>query len=366
VIIGTPREIKDNEHRVALTPQGVQMLVEAGHEVLVESGAGEGSGFSDAEYAAAGGRLERDAATVWGAQLIVKVKEPLPLEHPLLRAGQILFTYLHLAADPVLTRQLVDRKVTAIAYETIEGRNGDLPLLTPMSEIAGRMAPQVGAHALFHMSGGRGTLLSGVPGVTPGRVVILGAGSVGASAARVAVGMGAQVTLFDRNLDRLRFLESALGGRASTLAANHSAIADAVLSADIVIGAVLVPGAKAPVLVTEEMVRSMQRGSVIVDVAVDQGGCVATIKPTSHSHPTYVRHGVVHYAVPNMPGAVPRTSTQALCNATLPYLLLLASQGLEHALAESPGLAAGVNTHDGAIINRAVAEAVGLACDPSH
>jgi alanine dehydrogenase len=359
VIIGTPREIKDNERRVALTPDGVAALVQGGHAVLIEAGAGAGSGFADREYLEAGARVEPGASAVWAAELVVKVKEPLPEEFGYLHEGLMLFTYLHLAAEPELTEALLERRVTAIAYETIEGPQGELPILVPMSEVAGRMAPQVAAHLLTHMQGGRGRLLGGVPGVPPARVVVLGAGTVGAQAARVALGMGAQVTVFNRGLERLRALDLAFGGRIVTAAATPAAIDEAVRTADVLIGAVLVPGARAPILVTEAMVKSMTPGAVIVDVAVDQGGCIETIHPTSHSNPTYFVHGVVHYAVPNMPGAVPRTSTMALCNATLPFALELAARGLERALTARPGLAAGVNTYNGAITFQPVAEAQG-------
>jgi alanine dehydrogenase len=357
VIIGTPKETKDNERRVALTPNGAAALVQAGHTVHIETGAGAGSGFSDDEYRAAGAYIESDPGGVWAADLVMKVKEPLPAEFEFLHEGQLLFTYLHLAAEPRLTDELVARRVTAIAYETITGAQGELPILVPMSEVAGRMAPQVAAHLLTHMQGGLGKLLGGVPGVPPAHVVVLGAGTVGMESARIAVGMGARVTVFNRGLDRLRALDVAFNGRIVTAAANRAAIAEAVRTADVVVGAVLVAGARAPILVTEEMVRSMSPGAVIVDVAVDQGGCIETIHPTSHSNPTYVLHDVVHYAVPNMPGAVPRTSTIALSNATLPYALALAEHGLEGAIEIHPGLEAGINVHDGAITNRPVAEA---------
>lgn len=364
MIIGTPKEIKDNERRVALTPHAVAALVQAGHTVLIEAGAGVGSGFTDSDYLDAGARVLADPAAVWAAELVVKVKEPLPEEFGYLREGQVLFTFLHLAAEPRLTRELAKRRVIAIAYETVEGKGGELPILVPMSEVAGRMAPQVAAQALTHMGGGKGKLLGGVPGVPPAQVMVLGAGTVGSNAARVALGMGAEVIVFNRGLDRLRALDLALPGRMLTMAVNASAIAEGVRTADVVIGAALVPGARAPRLVTEEMVKSMAPGSVIVDVAVDQGGCVETTRPTSHSSPTYVLHGVVHYAVPNMPGAVPRTSTMALCNATLPYILELANRGLDAALDSDSGLAKGVNTFRGAITSQPVAEAHGLEFTP--
>jgi alanine dehydrogenase len=359
VIIGTPREIKDNERRVALTPDGIAALVQGGHTVLIEAGAGTGSGFADREYLAAGARVEPGPSAVWAADMVVKVKEPLAKEFGHLHDGQMLFTYLHLAPEPRLTEALLERRVTAIAYETIEGPQGELPILMPMSEVAGRMAPQVAAQLLTHMQGGLGKLLGGVPGVPPARVVVLGAGTVGAQAARVALGMGAQVTVFNRGLDRLRALDVAFGGRIVTAAATPAAIAEAVRTADVLIGAVLVPGARAPIVVTEAMVKTMTPGAVIVDVAVDQGGCIETIHPTSHSNPTYLRHGVVHYAGPNLPGAVPRTSTIALCNTTLPFALELATRGFAQALKARPGLAAGVNTHNGAITYQPVAEAQG-------
>jgi alanine dehydrogenase len=301
---------------------------------------------------------------VWAADLVVKVKEPLSAEYGLLRPGLVLFTYLHLAAEAQLTEELVAREVTSIAYETVETSSGKLPILEPMSEVAGRLAPQVAAHHLTHLGGGRGTLLGGVPGVAPARVIILGAGSVGANAARVALGMGASVTIFNRGLERLRALDLALGGRATTMAASPPAIAEAVQAADVVIGAVLIPGGRAPLLVTEDMVKNMMQGAVIVDVAVDQGGSVETTHPTSHSNPTYLAHGVVHYAVPNMPGAVPRTATLALTNATLPYLRDLARSGLDGAVARSAELASGVNTYQGMITHPSVAEALGRSYRP--
>ncbi|HZT09225.1 MAG TPA: alanine dehydrogenase [Chloroflexota bacterium] len=363
MIVGVPKEIKDSERRVAVTPSGAHALCAAGHTVVVQADAGTGSGFADAEYADAGARIEKDAAAVWAAEMVVKVKEPLPAEYAMLAAGQILFTYLHLAAEPELTRQLVERTVTSIAYETVQSADGRLPILEPMSEVAGRMAPQVAAQLLTHVGGGRGLLLAGVPGVAPARVIILGAGTVGANAARIALGMGADVTVFNRGLDRLRALDTTLNGRATTMAAHPESIAEAVQTADVVIGAALVTGARAPRLVTEAMVRTMRPGSVIVDVAVDQGGCVETIRPTSHTHPTYTLHDVVHYAVPNMPGAVPRTSTIALTNVTLPYVRLIAERGFQSAVT-SPELAAGVNTYRGVVTHRAVAEAVGLPFVP--
>lgn len=364
VIVGVPREIKDNEFRVAVTPAGVESLVVAGHQVIVERHAGEGSGFSDAEYARAGARLGT-AAEVWqSASLILKVKEPLPEEYPYLRPGLILFTYLHLAADERLTRAILDSGVTAIAYETVQTADGRLPLLTPMSEIAGRMSVQVGAHYLERMNGGRGKLLSGVPGVRPADVVIIGAGVVGSNAAQIALGMGAHVTLLDINVERLRALDERLTGSFETLASNRRSVAEAVRYADVLIGAVLVPGAKAPRVVTREMVATMKPGTVVVDVAVDQGGCVETARPTTHSDPVYLVDGVIHYCVANMPGAVPRTSTYALSNVTLPYALTLASVPLAEAIVRVPALASGVNAVGGRLTCAAVGEAFGLPVTP--
>ncbi len=364
--VGVPREIKRNEYRVALTPPGVQALVQAGHEVLVEAGAGDASGFPDEAYARSGAEIVATAREVFArADMVVKVKEPLPPEYDLLRPGQILFTYLHLAAEPELTRALLERQVTAVAYETVQLPNGSLPLLTPMSEIAGRMAVQVGAHFLEHPQGGRGVLLAGVPGVPPGDVVILGGGVVGTNAARLAVGLGARVTVLDVNPERLRALDDLFGGQVTTLMSNPANIAAAVRRADLLIGAVLIPGARAPHLVTEEMVRTMKRGAVIVDVAIDQGGSVATCdRATTHEDPIYVKHGVVHYAVANMPGAVPRTATFALTNATLPYVLRLADLGFPAAVAQDRALALGVNTYRGHVTHEAVARAHGLAFTP--
>jgi alanine dehydrogenase len=362
VIVGVPKEIKDNEYRVALTPFGAEALVRAGHRVLVQAGAGEGSGFSDDEYRRAGAEVVADAAEAWAAELVVKVKEPQPAEYQYLREGLILFAFLHLAAAPELARQLVERGVTAIAYETVRLPDGSLPLLAPMSAIAGRMAPQIAAQYLTRVYGGRGKLLAGVPGVAPARVVVLGAGTVGTNATRIALGMGAQVTLLDRNLERLRRLDLALGGRAVTMASSPAAIAEAVRHADAVIGAVLVPGGRAPILVTEAMVAAMQPGAVIIDVAVDQGGCVETIRPTTHSDPVYTVHGVLHYGVTNMPAAVPRTATMALCDATLPYVLRLAEH--EGDIFADEALELGVNTYQGVIIHAAVAAALGAQPGP--
>lgn len=363
MIVGVPKEIKDNEYRVGLTPASVRQLVDAGHSVLVETGAGEGSGFSDDDYRAAGASIVASAAEAWGAEMVVKVKEPLPQEYDFLRPDLILFTYLHLAADERLTLAMRDSGVIGIAYETVELPDGRLPLLTPMSEVAGRMAVQVGAYYLEKMNGGRGKLLGGVPGVRPATVVIIGGGVVGTNAAKIALGMGANVVILDINVDRLRYLEEIFGGRLMTIASNTHNIAEAVKRADLLIGAVLVKGAKAPKLVTREMVSTMKPGSVIVDVAVDQGGCIETTRPTTHSNPTFFVDGVLHYCVANMPGAVPRTSTYALNNATLPYTLKLATHGLD-AIRQDPALAKGVNVFKGHITYPAVAEAFGLPYTP--
>jgi len=365
VIIGLPKEIKDNEYRVGLTPAGVRALTDAGHRVLVEKDAGEGSGFEDSLYHRAGATIIESADDVWNeAEMIVKVKEPIAPEYPRMRAGQLLFTYLHLAPDHELTEQLLQRKVTGVAYETITDPRGTLPLLTPMSEVAGRMAIQVGAHYLEKMSGGRGILLGGVPGVPAARVVIIGGGVVGTNAAKIAVGMGAHVTMIDNNLDRLRELDDIFLSKISTLASSAYMIHDAVSQADLIIGAVLVPGASAPRLVTRSMLKDVADGAVIVDVAVDQGGCVETTHPTTHSAPTYYVEGVLHYCVANMPGAVPRTSTFALTNATLPYTLKLANNGFRSAVMSDPGLAAGVNTFGGKLTYEAVALSQGREYTP--
>ncbi|MDI3317420.1 MAG: alanine dehydrogenase [Bacillota bacterium] len=366
--IGVPREIKEDEARVALTPAGAAALVHEGHQVLVESGAGLGSGFDDESYAQQGATVVPQAADAWTqVDLVLKVKEPLPQEFAYFRPGLILFTYLHLAAARELTLALLEGGVTAIAYETVQLPDRSLPLLTPMSEVAGRMAVQIGAHFLEAPQGGRGVLLGGVPGVPRGDVVILGGGTVGVNAAKIALGLGAHVTVLDIDADRLRYLDDIFGGRITTLASNRGNIAEAVHRADILVGAVLVPGARAPHLVSEEMVRTMKPGSVIVDVAIDQGGSVETCDHvTTHSNPTYVRHGVVHYAVANMPGAVPRTSTFALTNATLPYAAKLAGLGWREALRRDPSLARGLQTHDGRVTYQAVAEAHGLAFTPAE
>jgi len=358
VIVGLPKEIKDNEYRVGLTPAGVRALSDSHHQVIVERSAGEGSGFDDALYQRAGAQIIDSADDVWGkADMIVKVKEPIEPEYPRMREGQMLFTYLHLAPDRKLTEQLIKRKVTGIAYETITDRRGGLPLLTPMSEVAGRMAIQVGAHYLEKMAGGRGILLGGVPGVPAARVVIIGGGVVGTNAAKIAVGMGAHVTMIDNNLERLRELDDIFLSKISTLASSAYMIHDAISNADLIIGAVLVPGASAPRLVTKNMLKDVPNGAVIVDVAVDQGGCIETTHPTTHSNPTYYVEGVLHYCVANMPGAVPRTSTFALTNATLPYAIKLANLGFLDAIRNDAGLKAGVNTYAGHCTYEAVAQA---------
>ena len=364
MIIGVPREIKDNEYRVSMTPGGVHHLTQMRHEVWLESGAGEGSGFTDQEYAEAGAKIVPRSVDAWSAELVVKVKEPLPQEYEFLRPGLALFTYLHLAADEQLTHTLVSQKVAGIAYETVELPNGHLPLLTPMSEVAGRMAVQIGAHYMEKMNGGRGKILGGVPGVRPADVVIIGAGTVGTNAAQVALGMGAHVIIIDINIDRLRYLHDVLGGRLTTLSSNPLNIAQAVRRADLMIGAVLIKGAKAPKLVTRSMIGTMAPGSVVIDVAVDQGGCVETSHPTTHSDPIFLVDGVIHYCVANMPGAVPRTSTYALSNATLSYITRLAAHGVEGALAQDAGLARGINTYQGHVTYCSVADAWNLEYVP--
>lgn len=358
--IGVPAEIKADEQRVGLTPAGVMALTGAGHEVLVETRAGAGSGISDEEYMAAGARIVSSPEEVYGeADLVVKVKEPLPPEYSLLRPGQVLFTYLHLAADRNLTQALLARGVVAVAYETVEAPDGSLPLLAPMSEVAGRMSVQIGARLLEKRAGGRGVLLGGVPGVPPAQVVIVGGGVVGTNAVKIARGMWASVTVFDVNPARLRYLDDLFHGTVTTRMSNPYDLAAAVREADLLVGAVLVPGAKAPKVVSEEMVASMRPGSVIVDVAIDQGGCVATVdRTTTHSEPTFVKYGVVHYSVPNIPGAVPRTSTFALTNSTLPYVICLANLGWREATRSDPGFAKGLNVVDGAVVHPAVAAAV--------
>ena len=357
MIIGVPKEIKDNEARVGVTPAGVKALAEAGHYVLVETQAGAQSGFPDAEYQDAGAEIVGDAGLVWGkAEIVVKVKEPIAQEYVYFREGLVLFTYLHLAPLPALTDKLLESKVIGIAYETVRDRQGTLPLLVPMSEVAGRMSVQVGATYLEKERGGRGILLGGVPGVPPAHVCIIGGGIVGSNAARIALGFGARVTLVDVNLNRLRELDDIFNGRLYTLASNSYNLAHATSEADLVIGGVLIPGAMAPKIVTRAMVAAMKKGAVIVDVAIDQGGCVETAKPTSHSNPSYVVDGVVHYCVTNMPGAVPHTSTLALTNSTFPYLLRIANLGVREALKRDSGLAEGLNTWLGTLTHRGVAE----------
>lgn len=363
--IGLPREIKDNEFRVALTPNGVSALAADGHAVLVERSAGEGSGFSDDDYAGVGATLLGAAGDVFEkADIIVKVKEPIGPELKMLRDGQTLFTYLHLAAVPEVATALLERGVTAVAYETVQLADGTLPLLAPMSEVAGRLAPQIGAHYLERPQAGRGVLLSGVPGLPPASVVVLGAGVAGVNAADVALGMGARVSLVELRMDRLRHAAENLEGNLETIASTPAAIAEAVQDADLIVGAVLVAGAAAPKVVSRAMVAAMQPGSVIVDIAVDQGGCIETTRPTSHSDPTYVDQGVTHYCVTNMPGAVPRTSTHALTNATLPYVRAIAGHGALEAAKRDAALAAGLNTHAGQVTHAAVAEALGLPHTP--
>ena len=357
MIIGVPKEIKDHEARVGVTPAGVKALTEAGHTVLVETQAGAQSSFPDEDYQDAGAEIVGDAGNVWGkSDTVVKVKEPIESEYVYFREGLVLFTYLHLAPLPDLTDKLIQSKVIGIAYETVRDRQGTLPLLTPMSEVAGRMSVQVGAAYLQREHGGRGILLGGVPGVPPAHVTIVGGGIVGTNAARIALGFGAKVTLVDLNLNRLREIDDIFNGRVYTLSSNSYNLAHSTHEADLVVGAVLIPGATAPKIVTRGMVSRMKKGAVIVDVAIDQGGCVETARPTSHSDPSYVVDGVVHYCVTNMPGAVPHTSTLALTNATFPYLLRLANLGARDALKNDPGLAEGLNTWMGKITYRGVAE----------
>ncbi len=363
--VGVPREVKEGESRVALTPDGVHELRGHGVTVLVEAGAGDESAISDAEFAAAGAEIVAGVDDVWArADLVVKVKEPHSEEFDRLRPGLVLFTYLHLAAYPAVADALLEHKTTGIAYETVQLDSGALPLLAPMSEIAGRMAPQVGARFLERQPGGRGVLLGGAPGVQPARVVVLGAGNVGWNAAWIAQGMESEVLLLDKNLDRLRWVDQIHKGRIMTLASNRGAVERAVASADLVVGAVLVAGGRAPVVVTRAMVETMRPGSVIVDIAVDQGGCIETTRETTHADPVWEYHGVLHYAVGNMPGAVPRTSTYALTNATLPYLVDLATRGVGGAVRRDPALAGGVNTLDGEVTNAVVAEALGRTVRP--
>jgi alanine dehydrogenase len=362
--IGVAKEIKSDEYRVALTPAGARELGQRGHDVIVENGAGDGSSFPDDAYEAAGARIAPVDA-VWGeAELLLKVKEPIESEYGRLREGLVLFTYLHIAADEALTRALLESGITAVAYETVETDGGALPLLAPMSEIAGRLAAQAGAYFLEKPLGGRGLLLGGVPGVAPGRVVVIGGGIVGYNAAVIAIGLGANVTILERSIDRMRHLEEILSGRVSLLMSSSLQIEESVREADVVIGAVLIPGALAPRLITREMVAEMKNGSVLADVAIDQGGCSETSRPTTHSDPVYTVDGVTHYCVANMPGAVPITSTKALTNATLPYVEAVADYGLAEAVARDPALARGVNVVEGQVTYEAVADAHGLDYQP--
>ncbi|MGE7921665.1 alanine dehydrogenase [Viridibacillus arvi] len=357
--IGIPKEIKNNENRVAMTPAGVVNLTVFGHEVFIEKGAGLGSGFEDEDYVAAGAHIVETAEEAWSQEMVMKVKEPVASEYGYFHEGLILFTYLHLAPEPELTQALLDKKVVGIAYETVQLPNRSLPLLTPMSEVAGRMATQIGAQYLEKMEGGKGILLGGVPGVTRGKVTIIGGGMAGANAAQIAIGMGADVTIIDLSPERLRVLDDQFGRDVQTLISNPFNIAESVKDSDLVIGAVLIPGAKAPKLVTEEMIKSMSPGSVVVDIAIDQGGIFeSSDRITTHDNPTYVKHGVVHYAVANMPGAVPRTSTMALTNNTVPYALQIANKGYQQACLDNEALKKGLNTLDGHVTFAAVAEAL--------
>jgi alanine dehydrogenase len=359
--VGVPSEVKSQEYRVAITPAGVNEFTRHGHEVIVESDAGIGSSITDDEFAAAGAKIASSPDEVWHqAELILKVKEPIAIEYDRMQPGQVLFTYLHLAASRDCTRALLDRKVTGIAYETVQLSNGTLPLLAPMSEVAGRLAPQVGAYHLMRQGGGRGTLMGGVSGVYAAKVVVIGAGVSGMNAAAIALGMQAEVLLLDRNIDKLREADRIYQGHMQTIASNAYEVERAVLDADLVIGAVLVPGAKAPTLISNELVSRMRSGSVLVDIAIDQGGCFEDSRPTTHAEPTFRVHNSVFYCVANMPGAVPNTSTYALTNVTLPYALSLAKNGWREALKADPALALGLNTHEGAITNAPVAQAHGL------
>ncbi|MBK3493588.1 alanine dehydrogenase [Viridibacillus sp. YIM B01967] len=357
--IGIPKEIKNNENRVAMTPAGVVNLTVFGHVVFIETGAGLGSGFTDEDYTAAGAHIVATAEEAWSQEMVMKVKEPIESEYGYFHEGLILFTYLHLAPEPELTQALLDKKVVGIAYETVQLPNRSLPLLTPMSEVAGRMATQIGAQYLGKMEGGKGILLGGVPGVPRGKVTVIGGGMAGANAAQIAIGMGAEVTIIDLSPERLRVLDDQFGRDVQTLVSNPFNIAESVKNSDLVIGAVLIPGAKAPKLVTEEMIKSMSPGSVVVDIAIDQGGIFETSdRITTHDEPTYVKHGVVHYAVANMPGAVPRTSTMALTNNTVPYALQIANKGYKQACVDNEALKKGLNTLDGHVTFAAVAEAL--------
>ena len=365
LVVGVPSETKLAEHRVAITPDGVAELVHHGVTVVVESGAGVDSAITDEEFRGAGAEVVGGAAEIWErGEIICKVKEPQGDEFDLMREGQVLFTYLHLAAYPEVGKALLERGVTGVAYETVQLPSGMLPLLAPMSEIAGRMAPQIGAHFLERHNGGRGVLLGGAPGVRPARVVVLGAGNVGWNAAWIAAGMEAEVAILDRNLDRLRWVDQIHRGRILTLASNRGAVERSVTEADMVVGAVLVPGGRAPMLVTDDMVRAMKPGALIVDVAIDQGGCIETSHETTHADPVFELYGVLHYCVGNVPGAVPHTSTYALANATLPYLVEIATQGPERAVTTDRALAGGLNTLSGHVVNPAVAEALHLPATP--
>lgn len=358
MIIGVPKEIKNNENRVGITPAGVKEFIQHGHEVWIETEAGLGSGFADQDYMEAGAKIVPSAKGAWSADMVIKVKEPLASEYDYFREGLILFTYLHLAPEPELTKALIEKKVTAIAYETIQFDNGFLPLLAPMSEVAGRMSVQLGAQYLEKHEGGKGVLIGGVPGVAPAEVVIVGGGIVGTNAAKMAIGLGAKVTILDTNVDRLRQLDDMFQGRLNTLVSNSFNLAESIKKADILIGAVLIPGARAPRIVTEEMIKNMQPGSVVIDVAIDQGGSIETIdRITTHSQPTYEKYGVIHYAVANIPGAVARTSTLALTNMTIPYGVQIADKGFRQAALDNAALARGINIMEGQVTNKAVAEA---------
>ncbi len=360
MLIGLPKEIKSDEYRVAMLPSGVEDLTQAGHKVLVERGAGSGSGIADDDYAACGAEIVQSHAEVFAADIVIKVKEPLPAEWSLLRRGQILFTYFHFAADEELTRNVLESGVTAVAYETLKGRTGDLPLLTPMSEVAGRMSIQQGAKFLERPQEGRGILLGGVPGVEPAHIAILGGGVVGKNAARIAAGFQADVVLLDVNVERLRYLDDIMPANVNTLFSDRHNIREQLRKADLIIGGVLIPGARAPRLVTAEDLKIMKPGAVVIDVCIDQGGCFETSRPTTHSAPTYLVDGILHYCVTNMPGAVGRTSTYALCNVTFPYLKRIVGEGLPAACQRDPGLAAAVNMLEGRVTNQAVAETFGL------
>ncbi len=363
--VGVPTEVKNHEYRVAITPAGVHELVRNGHDVLVQAGAGVGSSITDDEFSGAGAKIAADADEVWSeAEMILKVKEPIAVEYPRMREGQVLFTYLHLAASRDCTHALLDRKVTGIAYETVQLASGALPLLAPMSEVAGRLAPQVGAYHLMRQGGGRGTLMGGVSGVYAAKVVVIGAGVSGMNAAAIALGMQAEVLLLDRNIDKLREADRIYQGHLQTVASNSFEVERAVLDADLVIGAVLVPGAKAPTLISNELVSRMKPGSVLVDIAIDQGGCFEDSRPTTHAQPTYPVHESVFYCVANMPGAVPHTSTYALTNVTLPYAVSLANRGWRDALREDAALGLGLNTYAGELVNQPVAQAHGMTHRP--